>query len=42
MVSIDDDWSALRFRKVDFIKTMKRREGMVLSKEGKAKIKDRP
>jgi hypothetical protein len=38
MVSIDDNWSALRFRKVDFIKTMKRRESMVLSKEGKNKV----
>ncbi len=38
MVSIDDNWSALRFRKVDFIKTMKRRESMVLSKEGKTKV----
>jgi hypothetical protein len=38
MVSIDEDWSALRFRKVDFIKTMKRREAMLLSKEGKAKV----
>jgi hypothetical protein len=41
MVSIDDDWSALRFRKVDFIKSMKRREGMALSKEGKLKVKSR-
>lgn len=41
MVSIDDDWSALRFRKLDFIKTMKRREGLALSKEGKMKVKDR-
>lgn len=35
MVAVDDDWSALRFRKVDFIKTMKRRESMLLSKEAK-------
>lgn len=40
MVSIDEDWSAFRFRKVDFIKTMKRREAMVMSDEGKAKLKD--
>lgn len=26
MVSVDEDWSALRFRKVDFIKVMKRRQ----------------
>lgn len=38
-VAIDEDWSALRFRKVEHIKTMKRREGFALSKEGKAKIK---
>lgn len=36
-ISIDDDWSALRFRKVDFIKTMTRRAEMTLSKEGKQK-----
>lgn len=39
MVSIDDDWSAFRFRKVDFIKTMKRREAMTLSEAGKSKVK---
>lgn len=32
MVSIDENWSALRFRKVDFVKTMKRRESMRISK----------
>ena len=37
LISIDDDWSALRFRKVDFIKTMTRRAEMTLSKEGKQK-----
>ena len=37
MVAVDQDWSALRFRKVAFIKTMKRREGFALSKEGKRK-----
>ena len=36
-VSIDEDWSALRFRKVDFIKTMTRRAEMTLSKEGRKK-----
>ncbi len=35
MVAIDEDWSALRFRKVQFIKKMTRREGMALSKDGK-------
>lgn len=36
-VAIDEDWSALRFRRVEFITTMKRRESMALSKAGKAK-----
>ncbi len=37
-VAIDEDWSALRFRRVEYIQTMKRRKGMAISKEGKAKI----
>ena len=37
MVSIDSDWSALRFRKVEFIKKMTRRKSMALSKAGKEK-----
>jgi hypothetical protein len=36
-VAIDEDWSALRFRKVGFIKTMTRNEKMVLSEAGKKK-----
>ncbi len=36
-VAIDEDWSALRFRKVDFIKNFTRNEKMILSKEGKAR-----
>lgn len=39
MVSVDDDWSAFRFRKADFIKTLNRRESMAMSAEGKAKVK---
>lgn len=35
-VAIDEDWSALRFRKLEFIKNMTRRESMKLSK-GEAK-----
>ena len=35
MVAIDEDWSALRFRKVEYIKKLTRRQGMALSKEGK-------
>jgi len=38
-VAIDEDWSALRFRRVDFIETMKRREIFALTKQGKAKTK---
>ena len=37
MVAIDEDWSALRFRKVEFIKKMTRNSA--LSKEGKQRIK---
>ncbi|MFT5167559.1 MAG: hypothetical protein ACI8P3_002797 [Saprospiraceae bacterium] len=38
MVAIDEDWSALRFRKVDYIKTMKRKFG-TLSEKGAKKVK---
>ena len=37
MVAIDEDWSALRFKKVDFIKTMKRNSLGALSEKGKQK-----
>ncbi|MDR1055392.1 MAG: hypothetical protein LBL90_06125 [Prevotellaceae bacterium] len=36
-VAIDDDWSALRFRKVEFIKTMNRRTDFAMTKGGKTK-----
>lgn len=36
-VAIDEDWSALRFRKVEFIKNFTRNDKMILSKEGKAR-----
>lgn len=39
MVSIDDHWSAFRFRKVEFIKNMQRRESMAMSEEGKKRLK---
>ena len=39
IVSIDEDWSALRFRKVKFIKKMTRNEKMILSKEGAERLK---
>jgi len=34
-VAIDDDWSALRFRKTDYIKKLVRNQKMALSSEGK-------
>jgi hypothetical protein len=37
-VSIDDDWSALRFRRVEFIKTMTR--AFAHTKEGKQKVEE--
>lgn len=40
-VAIDQDWSALRFRKVEFIKTMKRAKSFAMTKEGKKKTTDR-
>jgi hypothetical protein len=36
-VAIDEDWSALRFRKLDYIKTMTRRDSMRLSEMAKKK-----
>jgi hypothetical protein len=37
LVAIDEDWSALRFRKADKISTMIRRQEMAMSKTGKEK-----
>jgi hypothetical protein len=37
MIAIDEDWSALRFRRAAFIKTMKRDAAWAMSEEGKAK-----
>lgn len=39
-VAIDEDWSALRFRKVEFIKTMKRRTDFAMTEKGKQKTKN--
>ena len=39
IVSIDEDWTALRFRKADKIKKMTRRKSMAISKTGKKKTK---
>lgn len=36
-VSIDEDWSALRFRRVDYIKTMTRNIAGAISAAGKEK-----
>lgn len=38
-VSVDEDWTALRFRRVDYIKSMTRRKSMAITKEGKSKTK---
>jgi hypothetical protein len=37
MVAIDEDWSALRFRRADYIKTMKRGQEWAMSAVGKKK-----
>jgi hypothetical protein len=34
-VAIDDDWSALRFRRVEFVKSMKRNETRAMTEAGK-------
>ena len=36
-VSIDEDWSALRFRRAEFIKSLKRDPKHAISKRGKAR-----
>ena len=38
-VAIDQDWSALRFRRVEYIKQMKREEVRAMTTEGKEKVK---
>lgn len=37
-VAIDGDWSALRFRRVEYIKAMTRSARMAISPEGKARL----
>ena len=39
MIAIDEDWSAVRFRRAEFIKSMKRAEERAMSKAGKAKAR---
>ena len=38
MVAIDEDWSALRFRRVEFIQTMARDKKRAMTKRGKKKV----
>ena len=38
MVAIDEDWSAVRFRRVEFIQTMTRDKKHAMSKQGKEKV----
>ncbi len=37
-VAVDEDWSALRFRKTEYIKTLTRRESFAISEDGKERI----
>jgi hypothetical protein len=38
-VAIDDDWSALRFRRVEYVKKMTRQESGALTDTGKARVR---
>lgn len=38
-VAIDNDWTGLRFRKAEFIKTLKRSSSFAMSEKGKARTK---
>lgn len=40
MVAIDADWSALRFRRAEYIKIMKRDKSWIMSETGKQKVKN--
>ncbi|MGH2522243.1 MAG: hypothetical protein ACRDH2_07040 [Anaerolineales bacterium] len=37
-VAIDEDWSAVRFRRVEFIKSMTRDKKRAMTKQGKARV----
>jgi len=37
MVAVDEDWSALRFRKTTYIKTLTRNASFAISADGKAR-----
>ncbi|GAB3690565.1 hypothetical protein GCM10027592_07930 [Spirosoma flavus] len=41
MVAIDEDWSALRFRRVEYVKKMTRQESGAISEQGKAKTRQK-
>ena len=41
MVAIDEDWSALRFRRVEFIKTLERGSARALTAEGRKRATGR-
>jgi hypothetical protein len=38
MVAIDEDWSALRFRRVEFIRTMTRDKKRAITEKGQKKV----
>lgn len=40
-VAIDEDWSALRFRRVEFIKTMIRDKTMAMTEQGRKRVENR-
>jgi hypothetical protein len=41
MVAIDEDWSAVRFRRAEYIKTLTRDKQYAMSKQGKARAADK-
>ena len=40
LVAIDEDWSALRFRKTEYIKSFTRKESHAISQDGKERAKN--
>ena len=41
MIAIDEDWTAVRFRRAGFIKTLTRDTRAIMSKEGRARLRSR-
>jgi hypothetical protein len=41
LISIDDDWSAMRFRRLEYVKSLARDSSRAISKAGKAGAKRR-